>query len=298
MHRRKKCTAGASVQPGSIDPDRDLMKKDLEDLPKDDDKAWVWADVGEDGKKKGGERGWDVGDYKANYLSDVTLWIVPASLLMTVSLSMIFLIGRDEIDSMPDGFPYERPIRQVAGRAYMLAMVYSSILSLRCVSQYTFRAIALTNQPNTVVPRFLRVRKGVIDAVGRVSTDPPFWVEEMEDGLETWRTTIEELRGCGYWSYRLMQHLKIPDRSEAFVASTKWLFIGLTIGAYLKYGPIDSVLFAFIFWVAYAEIAFRQQMETDIPWKFMRLILKPDRQTEGTEVEAPRSPRVDDPLVR
>ena len=191
---------------------------------------------------------------------------------------------------------------KVAGRAYMLAMVYSSILSLRCISQYTFRAIALTNQPNAVVPRFLRVRRDLIDAVDGVPRqEPPYWVDEMvderESGLQVWNKQLDELQGCGrgYLSYRLMQKLNIPDRSQAFVASTKWLFVGLTLGAYLKYGPFDSVVFAFVSCFAYAEIAFRQQMETDVPWKFMTLMLKPDGKTANTDMGV--SPRDNDPLI-
>ena len=215
---------------------------------------WVHGNVGEEGAQ----------EYKQAALGSISFWMMPATLLMTVSFSLIFGISIEEIQSTPHGFPHEALVRAAAGHAYQVLMATSALLALRCINTYSLYNITVCNTPANFVPHIRSAQLEVRNAA-LATWEMPDWDD----------AALQRLRAVS-WPLRLLEWLGVPDRFLAFYAAVDCLDAALCLGAYLKYGISNAVVLAPLFYVVGQELRLRYTLDFKRPWELMSMNIAND----------------------
>ena len=218
---------------------------------------WARANIGPDGAEA----------FKQALLSDYHTWLVPAALLMTVSFGLLFALSKDEINATPDGFAYEHEIRVLAAHVYMLSLIMSGILALRCINSFSQMGLALCHTPATLVPHLRNIIWDVNEmALGKEVQ--PDWAAALSSP-ELWDQCVSDMRLDKSWPYRLAKALHMPDKYGAFFGAVYTLDVGVILGAYLKFGVTYAAMMALPLFVASKEMRFRCKSDFYNPWRLM-----------------------------
>lgn len=260
---------------------RGLNDKDVE-LGAEKIEPWIVANLGDDGATQ----------YKNARLAHAQTWVIPASLLMTVSFGFMFMVTREEIAATPDGIPYEGIVRSVVGHLYVLCMALSAVQALRCVNHYSQYQLGLNNTPAKLVPFYEIIKRDAYKAQFNEKSLMPFWITSVKESLaeapppyhspppawtrllpptSSWQETVDTFIRWRSWSVRLFAALKLPRANHAFFSAIDFLNAGVALGAYLKLGIGYAAICGGLFFVCAQEM--RQMKNTlctvpiDLLWR-------------------------------
>ena len=236
-----------------------------------DIEPWVYANLGQQGAE----------EFKTCKLVDYPTMVVPASLLMTVSFSLLFAITRDDINATPDNLPQEHMLRQVAGHSYIFCMAGSALLALMCVNLASQKALSYCNTPAPVVPHFNHIWRDLRNAaLVDGAMDPPWWIKQLHSP-DKWESAVCRVQNGFFW--HRMNPLLMGYHSKAQYSSAKlfhravdFLNVGAALGVYLKFGPSYCILITPMFYLTARQLRAAQDLEYKVPWELMWMSIPRD----------------------
>jgi len=183
--------------------------------------------------------------WKESLILDWQQWLVPSSLLMTVSFAMVvgFEIDEHLINETHQGGllneEVERTLRYLIAHVYLFCMVSSAMLALKAINDYANKVLFAVHFPSKVLAQAKAFERN-------------FKAEKEKEEPRIRRV----LRYCG-----------VTDQgSRSYGQSIKLLGIGLTCGMFLRSGPTYALTLAVPFFLFQEDMRYESHVSFGGPY--------------------------------
>lgn len=214
-------------------------------------KGWTLGDMGEKASEQ----------WKEGLMRDWSTWLVPASLLMTVAFTHVFLLSPDVIYTTPLGFGTpELYFRTVVAHLFFFSLISSGLLSLKSINDNSQKILFCTHTPSSLLPAARAFEKHYKDLLEKKHNDKmPL-------------------------SRRILDALEIKEGAAAYKQSIDLLGVGFTCGLYLLVGASYLLTAALPFAVITSSMRHQGSISFLGPWNaFMDKVKEARDKDAGTK---------------
>jgi hypothetical protein len=214
-------------------------------------KPWLQARVGVQGAEA----------WKQSQIEDWKTWIVPASLLMTVSFSLIAEF--DDILIEPQhGYLGEAFVRWVVAHVYLFCMASSAMLALKSINDYAMKILFSVHLPATLLPQARAYERAF------------------------------KARQPVPWCSRLLTAIGVEPNARSYKLSIDLLAVGLTCAIFLRFGASFALVTAAPLFVVSRDMRHHGHAGFIDPWT--AFVEKVDTAATSPDEASPRIPDDDE----
>ena len=221
---------------------RALTPEDQTELQLELGGPWSCSDLGDEGAR----------EWKEARIRDMSAWVLPATLLMTVSFALVHALDADSISATPHGYPYEVPFRRCVSYVYIFATATSGMLALKSINDHTQSILLFINTPAPLCPQLHHFARHEFDL-------------RQEPEKEWWRPPDWKIWLSSFMHSRLFP--KLVHGSETFYVAVDFLCVGLLCGTFLKYGIMYSIFIAVPMFIIDIDLRVQSSQRFTGPWK-------------------------------
>ncbi len=179
----------------------------------------------------------DANEWKASLIEDWKAWIVPASLLMTVSFSMVFHLEDEMIHPSDLDNSAKDWMQYIIAHVYIVCMSSSAMLALKSINDNSQKILFAVHTPASLLPQAKAYERSYKDH------QPIPWS----------RWLLHKLTGG-------------VEGAKAYKLSIDLLWIGLSCGAFLRYGVSFALVIAVPLWVISIDMRYEGNHSFMHPW--------------------------------